>query len=99
MHDSFAKAFDCHIYRLKNESQRYNFDIASKVAKFVKMLRPQLKETDFEEMDLISILAFLKKVLDACNSIAIHEEVATRLFSYIVKNQYPRHLRLDRRQR
>lgn len=57
----------------------------SKVAKLVKKLRSQLKVTDFDEIDPISILAFLKEVCDACDSIGIHKWVSAWLFSYIIK--------------
>lgn len=78
----FPKAVYYCIYQLKNESWRYNSKIASKVAKLVKKLRFQLKETDVDEMDLISVLVFLKELRDACISIGIHKREATWLVFY-----------------
>lgn len=63
-----------------NKFQRYNSKIASKVTKIVMKLRLQLKETDFDGMYPISILAFLKELCDACDSIRIYEGVATWFF-------------------
>lgn len=49
--------------------------VASDVAKFVKRCRSQLKVTEIDESDPDSLLAFLKKVRDACNSIDVYEGV------------------------
>lgn len=80
MQDSFTKAAHHRTYRLENKSQRYDSKILSKVAKLVNKRRSQLNETDFDEMDPISILAILKEFTDPCDSIGIHEGVATLLF-------------------
>lgn len=83
----FLKAADYSTYRLKNKSQRYNSKIASNITKLIKMLRWQLKETDFEEKISISILFVLKEFRDVCDSIGIHEKVATWLVFYFMKRQ------------
>lgn len=85
MQDSFAKAVIYRTYWLKNKSQRYSSKIALKIAKLGKKLRPQLKETNFDEMDPSSILVFLKKFCDACGSVSMHEGAATGLVSYFMK--------------
>lgn len=85
MEESFAKAVSYRTYRLKDKSQWYNSKISSKVAKLAKKVRSQLKKTDFDEMDSISILAFLKEFCDACDSIGINERVSMRLVSRYMK--------------
>lgn len=62
MQRMFEKAVDYCTNRLKNKSQLYNSIIASKVTKFVRKLRSQLKEMDFG--DSSSIITFLKVCLD-----------------------------------
>lgn len=79
MQESFEKAVYYRSYRLKNKSQRYNPKIVPKVTKLVKKLRSQLKETNFDKMDPISKLTFLKEFRDACHSIEIREGVSTWL--------------------
>lgn len=83
--DSFREALDYRTYRLRKRSQHFNGHVASNVAKFVKRLRSQLKETEFDESDPISVLAFLKEFRDACDSIGVHEGVAMWLFPHFMK--------------
>lgn len=61
--------------------------VASRFAKLLKKLRSQLnkKETDFDDTDQISILAFLKNICDTCDSFGTHEGAAMGLISYIMK--------------
>lgn len=82
MQESFSKVVECCTYRLKNKNQRKNSKIASKLAKLVKKLQSQLNKTDFDKMDPISNLTFLREFCDVCDSIGIHEKVATWLVSH-----------------
>lgn len=85
MQRSYAKAVKYRTYCLKHKSQWCTSNIESKVAKLGKMVRSQLKETDFVKMDSISILAFLKKFCDACERIGAHKAGATWLVSNFMK--------------
>lgn len=59
--------------------------IASKVLELVKKLGSQLKEIYFDEMDWITIFAFLKAFRDTCYSIGIQERVITSLVSKFIE--------------
>lgn len=84
MQKSFAYAVDYRIYRLENRAQRYDLKIALRIAKLVEKLRFEVNGTNFDDIDPISNLAFLKKFCDACHSIGIHKGVAMWLMSYIM---------------
>lgn len=60
---------------LKKRFKLFDGHVASNVEKFVKGLSSQLKETEFDESDLIFLLAFMKERRDAYNSIGAHEGV------------------------
>lgn len=85
MQEIFANAVNYRKACLKNKFHRFDSSIALKVTKLVKELRYRLKETDFDDIDTISIPAFLEEACDACGSIDIHKEVATFLIFYFVK--------------
>lgn len=77
MQKSFAKTVDYRTHCSKNKSRCYESKSASRIAKLVKKLRSQLKETDFNDIGLLFSLAFLKKVGDAFDSIGICVRKAT----------------------
>lgn len=85
MQESFTKAVGYCTYRPKNRSQQYVSKIASRIAKLIKELRSQLKRVDFDNIDPISSLAFLKEFRDAFNSTTMHERAAMWMTSYFMK--------------
>lgn len=85
MQNSFANAIDYRKYNLKNNLHQDNLKIALRVSRLVSKLRSQLNEPDFNKMDPISILDFLKQIRDPCDSIAIHKGAALWVFSFFKK--------------
>lgn len=85
MRELFANAVNNITCWLKNKAQLYISKIVSKVVWIVKKLWQQLKKTDFDEIDPISKLAFLKECRDACDSIGIYKGVATWMVWYFMK--------------
>lgn len=83
--DRFIKALSYHTYRLRRKSQHFDRHVASVVAKFVKRLRLELKETKFDETKLNSILAFLTEFRDARDSIWEREEIPMWLLPHFMK--------------
>lgn len=81
MKKSFEKLVNYCTYRVKNESQLCNSQIAVKFTKMFKMLKSQLKKTDLDEMGSISIFAFLREFRDECESIGIYKDTAMWLVS------------------
>lgn len=75
MQELFVMAVEYHTYELKNKFQWYNSKIASQVAKLVEKIRMQLKGTNLNKMDPSSILAFLEKFRDTCDTIGIHRQL------------------------
>lgn len=73
---NFAEFLDYRTYRPRRRSQYFDEPVASSVSNFVTRLQSRLKETEFEEIDLISKLTSLKKVRDACKSDGVHERAA-----------------------
>lgn len=71
MQTLFSEAVAYHTYRLKNKFQLYDSKITSRFAELVSRLRSQRKETDYDGMVLISILALLKKFRNFCANIDI----------------------------
>lgn len=60
------------------------------------MLRSQSKETDFDDINPISILALLKSFLDGCNSTGNHEGAAIWLISCFIKKPSPSFLKAQK---
>lgn len=56
---------DYSTYKLRKKYQHYDRRIAQKVSEYQKRLKRQLKETEIDESDPVSILAFLKEFRDA----------------------------------
>lgn len=85
MQDFFAKEVDYRTYRLMNTPQQFDSKNASRISKLVKKMRSRLKETDFNAIDPILILACLTEFRDACDNIGTHEGAAMWLISYFMK--------------
>lgn len=83
----FVEYFDYRTFQLRKKSQQFDGDVASNVAKFVKMPRSQLTETEYDKADSISILAFSKERKDKCNSMGVHERVEMRFHSGFKKKR------------
>lgn len=81
----FCKGSELPYIPSENESERYDSRIVSRVALLIKNLMSQLKNTDFDDIDTILILAFLKEVREGCDSNANHEGAASLLTSSFMK--------------
>lgn len=83
MQKPFAKAVHFRTYRLKNEFQRWNLKITLRGTKMARKLGSQLKKTDLDGMDSISILTFWEDFREICDNISIQKEVATWLVLFL----------------
>lgn len=87
--NNFVECIKYRTYALKKKSYHIGRYVPLNIAKFVKQIQSQLKWTDFDEADLMPILAFLKEFKDACNSIGVHKVDAMYLVPHFVKKPEP----------
>lgn len=70
---------------IEEKSQYLDRHVAWNVAKFVKRLRWQLREIEFDKGAPIFMFAFLEELRDARENTGVHKWVAMWLFPYFMK--------------
>lgn len=77
--ETFGNVLEYLASKLWKSSQNFNGPVASNAAKLVRPLQSELKEMEFHKALLLSILPFLKRFRDACESICLYGVVTMSL--------------------
>jgi len=87
LNERFTKALSYRTYRLRNQDNRYDDEVAQRLSRTARQLRHVMTVPLFTGEDPIAVLAFLKNFKFACDETGVAEGAALPLMKYFMAGE------------